>query len=154
MRVEAIVEFVDIFPTLVAMAGLPALPPCPSTDEASAATKCCTQGRSLVIAEDGPAQDMEQERAAFSLWVGGKAAGYTIRSGMYRYTEWVALESRSAKQPVKWEVLATELYNHTIDSLEGINIASAPGSASVAAVLSQRLRAGWRNQSSPAGGEF
>ena len=95
-QVDAIVEFVDIFPTLVTLAGLRTLPPCPATNEAASKTKLCSEGRSLATkqqeakrpenAQQRQYEDEDEERAAFSLWVGKAAAGFTIRRGAYRYT--------------------------------------------------------------------
>jgi iduronate 2-sulfatase len=175
-RVDALVEFVDIYPTLVVMAGLPAVPVCPATDKEAAATKLCTEGRALVTKTHAlREEDDSGDRAAFSMWVGGEASGYTIRRGAYRYTgrtidslpilwislpivalsapflplfacaEWVTPKSREGP-PSSWEVVATELYNHTVDAQEGFNVADSLGSTAVIAKLSTALRSGWRNQ--------
>jgi hypothetical protein len=61
------------------------------------------------------------KKAAFSQFprsqiINGKRVrimGYSMRTDQFRYTEWVNIESK--------EVLAIELYDHKIDSMESVN---------------------------------
>ena len=48
--------------------------------------------------------------------------GYSVRSRTYRYTEWVRFNRRSFK-PVWRELAAAELYDHSVDPGEDVNVA-------------------------------
>jgi iduronate 2-sulfatase len=50
--------------------------------------------------------------------------GYTLRTIRYRYTVWVSF-SPLQKRPDWQEILAEELYDHTVDSGENVNVAES-----------------------------
>lgn len=123
-RADALVEFVDIYPTLAELCGLKA----PSNLE----------GLSFVPLLDRP--ERPWKKAAFSQFPrsgkdagGEKLMGYSMRTARYRYTEW----QRAGGSPV-----ATELYDHQTDPGETRNIASA--NATLCRGLARQLKAGWR----------
>lgn len=106
---EALVELVDLYPTLVDLAALP-------QPEHLA-------GRSMVPVLENPAH--QERAAAFTVawsrarWVHPEALdrpvlGYTIRTPQYRYTEW---DGGAA---------GTELYDYDSDPLEYENLAELP----------------------------
>ena len=67
--------------------------------------------------------------------------GYSVRSRSYRYTEWVRFNHRSFK-PV-WRGLAlaaAELYDHSVDPGEDVNVADDPRYVEVRDMLSKVLR--------------
>lgn len=99
---EALVELVDLFPTLSEFAALPA------PDH--------LQGRSFASVLSDP--DAETREAAFSEFTRNGARGVSIRSSRFRYTEW-----RSAKDGT---VLARELYDHETDPRESVNAIGDP----------------------------
>ncbi len=103
---QAITEFVDIYPTLCELAGLPV----PSTLE----------GRSLKPLLDGATTTVKD--AAFSQFPrkqdGRDYMGYAMRTQRYRYIEWLDAQSG--------EVFARELYDHDTDPAEDQNIADQP----------------------------
>ncbi len=117
---DALVELVDVYPTLVELAGLP-LPQ-------------GLEGISLVPLLHSP--KMNWKRAAFSQYPrGGHVMGYSIRTERYRYTEW----SEPGKVPV-----GVELYDHERDAAENVNIAHLPEHNTIVAELSRQLKLGWR----------
>ena len=116
---EALVEFVDVYPTLVQLAGLPM----PSGLE----------GTSLVPLLRSP--KMKWKRAAFSQYPRGRVMGHSVRTDRYRYTEW----SEPGQRPV-----GVELYDHAADPAENVNVAHLQANAEVVAGLSRQLKAGWR----------
>jgi arylsulfatase A-like enzyme len=106
---EAIVEFVDIYPTLTELCGLP--------------TPASVMGESLVPVIDDPQHAGKQ--AAFSqAWSGAqrtrpelrnwRVMGYSIRTERYRYTEWENGEH------------GRELYDYLDDPGELNNLATHP----------------------------
>lgn len=116
---KALVEFVDIYPSLCELAGLPLPEGLEGTSFAS-------------LAED---PDRPWKRAAFSQYPRGPVMGYSMRTDRYRYTEWT---SRSG------EVLERELYDHETDPSENENVAAASDRAVTVRDLADRLHAGWK----------
>lgn len=119
-KTDALVEFVDIYPTLCELCGLP-LPE-------------GVEGTSLVPVMDYP--DRPWKTAAFSQYPRGKIMGYSMRTDRYRYTEWLP---RNGGQPV-----ARELYDHQIDPREDVNLASLPEQRELVGQLSGQLHMGWQ----------
>ena len=117
---NALTEFVDIYPTLSELCGLP-LP-----DH--------LEGTSFTPLLKNP--DRPWKTAAFSQvtrW--DRGMGYTMRTERYRYTRW---------QNPKGEIVGREIYDHQSDPLENINIANRPEHAQLLESLDQQMRAGWR----------
>ena len=114
----ALTEFVDIYPSLAELCGLPK----PEGVE----------GHSFVPLLDRPSRTWKS--AAFSQYPRGKAMGYSIRTDRYRYTEWITpgLDEKP-----------NELYDYTTDPDEKVNLAGDPQQAGRVRDLSERLKAGW-----------
>ncbi|MDP2482599.1 MAG: sulfatase-like hydrolase/transferase, partial [Candidatus Palauibacterales bacterium] len=128
-RVERLVEFVDIYPTLSELAGLP-LPE-------------HLQGVSAVPLMLDPG--LEWKPAVFSqflregIWIapdGIEYMGYAVRTDRYRYVTWV--------KRATGEVAARELYDHRIDPDEDVNLAGSPEYEETLGELEAVRRAGWR----------
>ena len=93
---QSFAEFVDIYPTLADLAGLPVPKTC--ADEAMSQSDInCTEGYSLrPLIEDGGGSGGGKP-AAFSQWPKGGKMGYIIFTSMtdgsqVRYTEWVGYD--------------------------------------------------------------
>lgn len=104
---DSIVEFVDVYPTLAELCGLP-LPK-------------HLEGVSFAPLLSKP--EMVWKLAAFSQYprtVNGKQLmGYSMRTDRYRYTRWVERDDHKKS-------IATELYDHTKDPGENNNLAFVP----------------------------
>lgn len=102
------VEFVDVFPTLCDLAGLPKPP--------------ALEGCSLVPILENP--EVKVKEVAVSQYPRGhgkdELMGYAFRDKRYRYIEWVP-KGKPGGQPV-----ATELYDYQTDPLETKNLATDP----------------------------
>jgi iduronate 2-sulfatase len=124
---DALVEFVDIYPTLCELAGLPVPKP--------------LEGVSLKPLLDGSAAKVKD--AAFSQFPrqheGRDYMGYAMRTDRYRYVEW--LDAGSG------EIAARELYDHADDPAENENVA---GRAEHAALLAQLSAQMWKTLPRPA----
>lgn len=129
IKSRGLVEFVDVYPTLCELAGISI----PETLE----------GISAVPLFENP--DRPWKKAAFSqflregIWIapdGIEYMGYSIRTKKYRYTEWTNWESK--------ELAAIELYDHSMDPNENINIAGIDENESIIIELSEKLKLGWR----------
>jgi len=117
-RCDALVEFVDIYPTLADLCGLPI----PNGLE----------GLSLVPLLNGP--NRLWKSAAFSQYPRKGGMGYSMRTDRFRYTEW-----RKEKK-----ILARELYDHQTDEDENTNLANLPQYKTTVEALSKKLGQGWQ----------
>ncbi len=132
---DALVEFVDIYPTLSELAGLP-LPG-------------HLEGTSFKPLLENP--NRPWKTAAFSQYPrkGGRTAvgelmGYSMRTDRHRLTVWVDRADSS-------KVVATELYDHQTDPQENTNIANIPAQAELVAKLMAQWKQGWRGAKPPVG---
>jgi len=124
VRTERFAEFVDIYPTLCDLCGLP-MPE-------------GLEGTSLKPLMANPTRPWKT--AAFSQYPRGSVMGHSIRTDRYRYTEW----AEPGKQPV-----ARELYDHKVDPEENVNAVNDPKYRAVVAELSRKLKVGWRGALPP-----
>ncbi len=121
MKTNALVEFVDVYPTLCELAGLP-LPE-------------NLEGISFVPLLNAP--DKPWKTAAFTQVVHGAVMGDSVRTTRYRFTRWHPIKTPS-------ETTALELYDLGADPAERENIAARPEYAALVRKLSAMLEAGWR----------
>ncbi|CAH1778820.1 unnamed protein product [Owenia fusiformis] len=139
---DHLVEYVDIYSTLVELADLPAAPLCP---ENPAAIQECTEGTSLVpIMKNSslpgkPRVFMQYPRYRQF----GRVMGYSMRTDKYRYTEWVRF-NETGFGPDWTAQEAVELYDHTNDQEENVNRANDAEYASIVEQLKGHLHEGWR----------
>jgi iduronate 2-sulfatase len=132
---RALTEFVDIYPTLCEMAGLP--------------IPGHLQGSSLVPLLSDP--DKTWKKAAFSQFLLGRFGppetreqermGYAIRTDQYRYVEWYAWDKELKKPGI---LLASELFDHETDPNENMNLANDSSYEQIKDALSLQLKQGWR----------
>jgi iduronate 2-sulfatase len=125
---KGIVEYVDIYPTLAELAGLP--------------RPGHLEGLSFKPLLENPAREWKQ--AAFSQYPrsSGKSSvgalmGYSMRTERYRFTVWVARDDHT-------KVDAIELYDHQTDPQENTNIAKLPANRALVDQLMTQWRAGWK----------
>ncbi|XP_052783116.1 iduronate 2-sulfatase-like [Mya arenaria] len=145
LSTRRIVEFVDLFPTLVEAVGLPKVSICP---ENSAHVSTCTEGESFMPLVHNTSADWKH--VAFSQYQRHQhrtnIMGYSLRTERYRYTEWPEFSYQTFK-PDWTKLHGVELYDHTVDPDENHNRADDTAYATLRANLSWRLHAGWRHAS-------
>ncbi|HEX4150568.1 MAG TPA: sulfatase-like hydrolase/transferase, partial [Pirellulales bacterium] len=125
-RTQAMVELVDIYPTLAECCGLP-LPK-------------QLEGTSFAPLLDAPQR--EWKSAVFSEYTRPKdIQGFSVRTDRYRYTQWQDSSGKS---------LGRELYDETADPAENVNVVDEGEQAERAAELARTLQAGWRAAVPPA----
>jgi arylsulfatase A-like enzyme len=124
---DALVELVDIYPTLSELAGLP-LPG-------------HLEGTSFKPLLEDPKRPWKS--AAFSQYPRtasksgvGALMGYSMRTDRYRFTVWVSRTDHS-------KVDAVELYDQQKDPQENTNIANDPANAELVSRLMDQWRKGW-----------
>jgi arylsulfatase A-like enzyme len=124
-KTGALTEFVDIYPTLSELCGVPL------TDG--------LEGTSFTPLLSDP--DRKWKKAAFSQYPRniagvGSGVGYSLRTERYRYTQWTAKGK---------DYRAAELYDYETDPQENVNLAADPKNAALVERFSAMLRAGWRD---------
>jgi iduronate 2-sulfatase len=122
---NALVEFVDIFPSLAELCGLP--------------QPKGLEGLSFKPLMDDP--DRPWKKAAFNLYPRsipgqGTGMGRSIRTDRYRLVEWTANKGG--------DFVEYELYDHQADPGENVNLARRPEQAARVKELAALLHAGWR----------
>jgi len=124
-RTDAIVEFVDIYPTLAGLARL--------------SKPSHLEGADFAPVLASPEKPWKS--AAFSQFprnvAGKQLMGYTMRTDRYRLTQWVERDNKD-------HVVATELYDHQTDPQENQNIAGETANCKLVAELSDKWKRGWR----------
>lgn len=119
---EALVELVDIYPTLCELAGF-APPP-------------RLEGKSVVPLLETPHRPWKT--AVFSQFprgFKGRIMGRSVRTERYRYVEW--------HQWFGGKLVAREVYDHSQDPLENVNIAGRPENEELVSELAKVLWDGW-----------
>jgi arylsulfatase A-like enzyme len=128
---ERLVEFVDVYPTLAEVCGLP------KPDG--------VEGYSFAPLLDDPAK--KWKAAAFSQYPRapgqptGPLMGYAVRTDRYRYVEWRKRDGS--------EVVARELYDHNADPNEDANVAGDAANRAVVDELAKKLADGWKANAPP-----
>lgn len=122
-KTNALTEFVDIFPSLCDLCGLP--------------VPGHLEGTSFVPLMKNP--DRLWKKAAFSRYIKGDS----IRTDRYRYTEWTKDESVPGA-PLKLTQYARMLYDHNLDPHENVNISELQENRELVTQLSKMLKDGWR----------
>jgi iduronate 2-sulfatase len=112
----ALVEFIDLYPTLIDYAGLDAPHP--------------LSGKSLRHIMDNP--DLPGKEAAYTQVNRGKTIGRSLRTKRWRYTEW-GFKGRDG----------IELYDHQTDPGEYHNLAAVPQHAAARSQLALLLQKGF-----------
>lgn len=142
IETDQLVEYVDIYPTVVEAAGLGTLRQC---NMVSTFSRHCREGMSILPLINNPTTPLK--KAAFSQYPrrGKHVMGYTIRTDKYRYTEWAAFNFTNPSGP-NWQHLSgVELYDHSIDPEENINRANYAAYHSARVELQKLLHGGWMN---------
>lgn len=129
-KTDALVEFVDIYPSLCDVCGLP-------LSEG-------LEGTSFIPLIKNPKRAWK--KAALSQYPRGvkgvgRVMGYSMRTERYRFTEWRGLTKEFAEY---------ELYDHVKDPKENVNIANRPENAELVTQLRNLLHAGWQEMRPPA----
>ncbi len=126
-KTDALVELVDVYPTICALAGVEA----PSDLEGSSLAPLLDDAK----AAWKPAAFSQYPRRA-----GDAVMGYSVRTDRYRYTEW----QENWKTPEQKKMIARELYDHETDPAETKNLADDPKQTGTIEELSTVLANGWQ----------
>ena len=131
---DALSEFVDIYPTLCDLAGIP--------------KPGHLEGTSLKpVIEDPnrpwkPAAFSQYPRSPAQTGGAGQLMGYTMRTDRYRFTVWVNKSDHT-------KVDATELYDHLTDPQENTNLSKHAEQAATVEQLMAQWKKGWQGSKPP-----
>lgn len=144
-RYDGVTELLDVFPTLVDLAGLSALPKCPSN---SFNISLCTEGESLSCilnkkfsrrSETRKISNCSRKTTAYSQYPRPgvypsvkpdsdqprlnetKIMGYSVRTKRFRYTSWIKFNHTTFDVDFS-KVYGEELYDHKYDDEENVNL--------------------------------
>ncbi|XP_067950156.1 iduronate 2-sulfatase-like [Watersipora subatra] len=146
-------ELVDLFPTLVELAGFQPLDRCHNRT-----TTTCTEGKSLVSLMYGKSMDpkvnvsfSQYPRPSMQPQVNSdqpvtsdiKYMGYAVKSTQYRYVVWVSFNSSTLTSNLT-DIVAEELYDIVVDPAEDQNIINSFPSVGKK-LYNILLRADWMN---------
>jgi arylsulfatase A-like enzyme len=143
-QTDALVEFVDLYPSLSELAGLPVPAGLEGTSFAplfedpkrpwktAAFSQYWRRGykvyRTVPLAIPNP--------PGYDRYPETDTMGYSMRTDRYRYTVW-----HPVQEPDR--LLATELYDYQVDPQESANLAARPEYAAVVRELAEQMRRGW-----------
>ncbi len=123
-RTDALVELLDVYPTLAELCGLTP----PDNLEGLSMQPILDDPRATIhdaVLTQHPRPPYAQKNRPFT------EMGYSIRTPGYRYTQWLDLASGN--------VVATELYDHGQDPLETVNLSGRDNVAAIERVLAKKL---------------
>lgn len=152
-KIDKVVELLDLFPTLVDLAGLPPIAACDN----NRSEETCVEGKSLrPFIFDESCDSLPEE--AFSQYPRPgtypsvhpdsdkpklyqiKIMGYSLRTRQFRYTAWIGFDPDTFTRD--WtKIYGEELYDHTIDPQENMNLIDRPQMAQISKWLKLRLQA-------------
>lgn len=162
IRTNALVELIDIFPSITELAGLKVPPLCPVQNNN---LLTCVEGTTVTPLIQSP--NRPWKKAAFSQfprpWTGMTAIpdkppfsgdehqedvmGYSIRVDNFHFIEWYSFDRITAK-PDWTDIWGTELYQHIVHhepfNNENFNLAFEPEMQDIVKELRQMLHDGWR----------
>jgi iduronate 2-sulfatase len=128
-RTKSMSEFVDIFPTLCELSGVPI----PQHLDGNSLVKVMKKPKSKV--KDYSVSQYPRSGNYVELnrlgYADGKFMGYSIRTARYRYTVWMKDDYRSTQPFNKDLMVANELYDYKKDPNETINIVNESAYKSV-----------------------
>ncbi|KAL6257218.1 hypothetical protein P5V15_012145 [Pogonomyrmex californicus] len=171
---NAIVELVDLFPTIADLADVP-IPICQINDmdrrlrsgnilTRKEMSNPCSEGITLLplIKSTLECQKVSWKKAAFSQYPRPgiqptlnpnsdkprlkeiNVMGYTLKTRDYRYTAWLPFTHTTCKPD--WDIIiAEELYDHRTDRKENFNIVTSSKMLNTKKQLRALLKAGWRS---------
>jgi iduronate 2-sulfatase len=121
-RSDALVEIVDLFPTLARLTG------------GNVPASC--DGKSFESILENPKQAFR--KFALSQYPRGSTIGFSIRDDRWRYTEWYNTDRK--------KIVARELYDHQTSQSSTENVAENPEHASLVALLSRAVDAAGKSK--------
>jgi arylsulfatase A-like enzyme len=136
-KTNSTTEFVDIFPTLCALAGLEIPTNLAGKSLVSVMKKPATIVKEYAVSQYPRSNGgTETERSGYA---DSKVMGYSIRNQQYRFTLWMGNNFRSSQPFNKDYIIGTELYDYKNDPLEKANVAKENKYAATSKKMYQQI---------------
>ncbi len=132
-KTDAMVESVDIFPTLCELTKLP--------------VPASLQGNSLVPIFKNPKARIKEFSMSQYPRQGDRLMGYALRTERYRMVLWMKGDIRNSGKFDSSQIVSTELYDYQTDPLETVNLAGNPEHSKVVEGLLKRMDSFFRSKS-------
>jgi len=143
-KTKSMTEFVDIFPTLCDLAGIPIPTQLDGTSLVPVMKDVNKQVKEYAVSQyprnlkNGDIKKLGLES--------GDVMGYSLRTLRYRYTVWMDNSFRSNSAFDEAKVYATELYDYEKDPLEKVNVVNSREYASVSKDMKSKLLIFFKSQ--------
>ncbi|MBE7537795.1 MAG: sulfatase [Opitutaceae bacterium] len=148
---NALVEFVDMYPSLCELTGLPRPKNLEGSSFAPLLSDPDLPWKSAAFTQYWR-QKLEKPHNVVPLAIPNPPGydrypenglmGYSMRTDRYRFTIWCPFDAME-------KIVTTELYDHEFDPAENENIAARPENAKIVRELTAKLRKGWRDARPP-----
>ena len=132
-KTKAIVELVDLYPTVCDAAGLPVPEIMEGTSMKPLLAEPNQKWKSGAFSQFHRAPKITPDK--------GRYMGASLVTDRYHYVEWRTWDHVKG---IEGELKAVELYDQQSDPKENINIADDPANQNVIDELAQQLKAGWK----------
>jgi arylsulfatase A-like enzyme len=130
-------EFVDVFPTLCDLAGVPVPTQLDGKSQVPVMKQPNKKVKEFSVSQyPRSGSSSESERLGYAV---GKCMGYSIRTNRYRYTIWMKDNFRSSQAFDQKLEVATELYDYQKDPNESVNVADDPQYSVPAADMNEKM---------------
>lgn len=144
-RTNSLSEHLDIFPTIVDLAGL-AIP----SQLQGKSLKSVMQNNSATVKDFSMSQyprKLSKEEAKKAGYDSNKIMGYSLRTNKYRFTIWMNDFTTSQAFDEK-KIFASEMYDYTVDPLEKVNVYKADNYKVVAKEMYTKMIEFFKSQES------
>ena len=136
-------EFVDVFPTICNLAGVPIPTPLDGKSLKPLMLKNTASVKEFSVSQYP--RKLKKEEAASLGYKKSNLMGYTLRTERYRYTIWMNdFTSKQAFETSK--VYASELYDYEKDPLEKVNVVADKGYEKTSSELKAKMIAFFKSQ--------
>jgi arylsulfatase A-like enzyme len=136
-------EFVDVFPTICNLAGVPIPTPLDGKSLKPLMLKNTASVKEFSVSQYP--RKLKKEEAASLGYKKSNLMGYTLRTERYRYTIWMNdFTSKQAFETSK--VYASELYDYEKDPLEKVNVVADNGYEKTSSELKEKMIAFFKSQ--------
>lgn len=144
-KTNSLTEFVDVFPTICDLAGVPIPKNLDGKSLKSLMLNNKTKGKEYAISQY-PRKLKKAEMTKLG-YTEAKMMGYSLRTDQYRYTIW--MNDFTSKQPFSEnKIYASELYDYVKDPLEEVNVVNDKNYTSISATLKSKMITFFESQES------
>ncbi len=150
-KTDGLVELVDLFPTIVELAGLNQIDLC--KEDTAQTTTLCREGSSLVPLLNDATENQWTKSAIFHQYPRGNKLGLSMRTKDYRINEWIKFIPSAKEYSWSNKAFGREIYDLRSDTYENTNI-QGQIDPDLEEELYSQLQNGWRDHISKSDPEY